>query len=271
MNDADCVQFLQWALPRLRLRWPGFRRVRRQVCHRVSRRLAELGFSTIAGYQAYLDAHPAEWPILDRLCWISISRFYRDQAVFRCLEREILPHLARQVIVGGEHELNCWSMGCASGEEPYAVAILWKQAVAPRFPGVCFDVLATDVDAQAIERARRGCFAAGSLKELPSEWREQAFTASADGSCLKDEYRAFVSFHVQDVRKAMPDGPFDLILCRYLVFTYFDEALQRELLDKITGRLRSGGALVTGSTDSLPSDTWPLESWLGCKEIYRKR
>src|SRR5574341_1404341 len=126
MRDPDCVAFLQWVLPRLRLRWPGFRRVRRQVCKRLDRRLRELGLSGLPEYRSYLEAYPSEWAGLDRLCWISISRFYRDKAVFQCLEREVLPQLAERASAGGEGEFRCWSVGCAAGEEAYTMAILWK-------------------------------------------------------------------------------------------------------------------------------------------------
>ena len=94
MNDLDCVQFLQWALPKMRMRWPGFRKVRRQVCKRVDRRLRRLGLVGVAAYRAYLDDHPDEWSELDQLCRIPISRFYRDRGVFDLLRDDVLPSLA---------------------------------------------------------------------------------------------------------------------------------------------------------------------------------
>lgn len=271
MKDSDCVRFLQWALPKAHLRWPGFRKVRRQVCRRIADRITQLGLSALADYQAYLDRHPTEWATFDTLCWISISQFYRDHAVFQCLERAVLPMLAEQSIIRGRHTLDCWSLGCGSGEEPYTLSILWMQALAEKFPDVSLKIVATDIDPRAIARAQRACYPAGSVKDLPVEWRDQAFTISSEGLSLKPEYRESVSFLRQDVRQAMPAAPFDLILCRYLVFTYFDGDLQAELLDKITDRLRPGGALVLGSTDTLPKDTLQVEPWPGCPWTYRKR
>ena len=75
MSDADCTAFLQWALPRLNLRWPGFRKVHRQVCKRLKRRMSELQLTDFAAYRARLEADPAEWQILDQSCHITISRF----------------------------------------------------------------------------------------------------------------------------------------------------------------------------------------------------
>jgi chemotaxis protein methyltransferase CheR len=270
MKDDDGVRFLQWTLPRLRLRWPGFRKVRRQVYKRIDRRVKELGFAEVGRYRSYLEAHPEEWPVLDALCWISISRFYRDQGVFQYLEREVLPQLARTVGAGGATELRAWSIGCASGEEPYTLAILWKLALAPQFPSLRLSILATDVDQWAIERARSGCYPGSSVKDLPAEWRAKAFSPTIDGFCVKPEYREPVSFFVQDLRERAPEGPFHLILCRNLVFTYFDDELQREMLNKLIGRLVPGGALVIGNTESLPERDSELESWSARLGVYRK-
>ena len=270
MKDLEGVALLQWALPKLRLRWPGFRKVRRQIYKRIDRRLKELGLASVAEYQAYFDAHPAEWTTLDALCWISISRFYRDKGVFQYLEQEVLSQLAQIALARGEEELRCWSIGCAGGEEPYTLAILWQFGLAPRFPSLSVRILATDVDQQAIERAQKGCYLAGSLKDLPEDWRSQAFAPSEGRLCVKDEYRGRVSFLVQDIRDTTPDGLFHLILCRNVAFTYFDDELQRETLRKITRRLTPGGVLVIGSTESLPQGEPRLEAWDQKLGVYRR-
>ncbi len=232
----------------------------------------ELRLTRFTDYQAYLLDHPSEWPILDSLCWIAISRFYRDRALFQSLEVAILPALAERAAAHGQHKLTCWSLGCASGEEPYSLAILWNLAVAPRLPeGMTLDVLATDIDPQAIERGKQGCYGPSSVKDLLAPWREQAFVPTASGLCLKPEHKKLVTFQEQDVRRGMPEGPFDLILCRYLIFTYFDVALQQRLLAQIMDRLHGGGALVIGTTDVLPTPFAQLEPWPGCKLVYRKR
>ena len=91
MTDRECVELLQWAAPRLRLRWDGFRRVRGQVCKRIGRRLHALGLPGVAAYRARLEADPAEWDVLDSLCRVTISRFYRDARVFDVLRDALLP------------------------------------------------------------------------------------------------------------------------------------------------------------------------------------
>jgi chemotaxis protein methyltransferase CheR len=270
INDPEGVLFLQWCLPRLRLRWPGFRKVRGQVYKRINRRLQELGLSRISAYRDYLENHPDEWSTLDAFCRISISRFYRDPAVFQNLQREILPELARTVIARGESELRCWSAGCSGGEEPYTLALIWRDLLAQQFPTVRLQIMATDIDPEAIQRARRGCYHASSLKQLPPAWKAQAFVPSGDELCLKDEYRDAATFLVQDLRERAPEGLFQLILCRNLAFTYFDETSKRETIENLIHKLAPGGALIIGKAESLPDGRWEVEAWLPHMGIYRK-
>jgi chemotaxis protein methyltransferase CheR len=254
----------------LHLRWPGFRKVRGQVYKRIKRRLQELELPAVEAYRVYLEQHPSEWETLDTLCWIPISRFYRDRSVFQHVEHEILPQLAQLVVARRESQICCWSAGCAGGEEPYTLAIIWKHCLATQFATLRLRIVATDIDPQAIHRAERGYYRASSMKDLPTEWRNQAFVTIGDELCLKDEYRAAVTFIVQDIRERAPEGLFHLILCRNLVFTYFDETLQRKTMQRISDKLASGGALIIGNLESLPEGFWGVQPWLARLKVYRK-
>jgi len=248
------VAFLQWALPRLRLRWPGFRKVRRQVHKRIDRRIAELGLAEISDYRAHLESHPREWPVLDAFCRISISRFYRDWGVIDYLGETGLPHLARTVVARGEKEIRVWCAGCASGEEPYTLAILWKMSVLPQFPDIRLRQVATDVDGQMLDRARRAHFQASSLKDVPPDWLDTALTRCGDDYVLRPEFAAEIDFRRQDIRTELPDGSFHLIACRNLVCTYFDEELQRETLRRIVAKAAPDGILVVGRNETPPEE-----------------
>jgi chemotaxis protein methyltransferase CheR len=262
------VALLQWALPQLALSWPGFRQVRRQVCKRISRRMADLGLPDVAAYRARLEADPAEWAVLDTYCWISVSRFYRDRGVFEDLADRILPELARAAIARERRALRAWSAGCASGEEPYSLRLAWDLAVAPALPDADLHIVATDANPRLLERARRALYAASALKELPGAWRSSAFDGLDGSYRLRKEFRRDVRFRQQDIRKAMPAGPFDLILCRNLAFTYFEPHLQLAILGRLMRRLVPGGALLIGSHESLPEPAPVLRS-TGTSGLYR--
>jgi chemotaxis protein methyltransferase CheR len=254
MNDNKYVEFLQWALPQMRMRWPGFKKVRRQVCRRIAGRLEELNLAEVSNYKTYLADHPQEWKKLDSFCHISISRFYRDKSAFHFLQDVVLKELAKEAET---NRLRCWCCGCAAGEEPYTLSLLWYQVLKPYFSATDLEIIATDSMDYMLNRALKGRYAKSSIKELPEELLQAGFTDS-------------VRFIKQDVRKSMPGGPFHLILCRYLVFTYFDANLQAELLEKILSRLVPGDELVLGKIDCLPCKTEKLEPWSEQDRIYRK-
>jgi chemotaxis protein methyltransferase CheR len=264
VKDFECVHFLQQVLPQLRLRWPGFRRVRRQVCRRLRSRLQELGIEGFSEYAAYLLAHPDEWSVVDSCCRITISRFYRDKQVFEQLSRE-LPTLAKLALTEGaptanargDSKLRYWSAGCASGEEVYTLKLLQHFCLSSSEFSLPLQILATDVDEYLLSRAKSGCYASGTLKELPQAWIEEAFSVNKH-YCLKPTFREGIQWERQDIRKEMPDGSFHLILCRNLAFTYFEPALQQEILPGIIQRLVSGGILLIGKRESLP-DGWPSQ------------
>lgn len=253
VTDAECVALLQWALPRLGLRWQGFRKVRRQVCRRVSRRIDELGLSEADAYRAFLEADGEEWDVLARLSRVTISRFWRDRAVFEALRDEVLPELGPV--------LSAWSAGCASGEEPYSLVLAAAEA------RVEVHVTATDIDPVLLERARRACYQESTLRDLPADLRARAFE---DGR-LQPEYRERVAFVRHDVRHGAPNGPFDLVLCRNVIFTYFADKLQRQVGRDMTGSLRVGGALVVGAHETLPEGLYGLEPWPTARGVYRYR
>ena len=266
MRDADCVAFLQWALPRLDLRCQGFRKVHGQVCKRLNRRVKKLGLKGFAAYRERLTTDPDEWTVLDGLCHITISRFFRDSRVFEALSQRVLPEIAARA-VEDQRQARFWSAGCASGEEPYTLKIIWDLAVASDFPGIECSVVATDIDDAVLERARKGCYSKGSLRELPEAFIAQGFDRSGGLFCVRPRHREGVSFLNQDLRCEAPDGSFDLILCRNVAFTYFEAPLQREVLTRLLEHLSVPGYLVIGAQERLPQEIRCLAAFPGVPEI----
>jgi chemotaxis protein methyltransferase CheR len=228
-----------------------------------------LGLARLDDYSRHLGEHPADWEILDRCCRITISRFYRDRVVFDTIRDAILPELALAAEASDDRTIRCWSAGCASGEEPYSLSLVWRLAVSPRPPRAELAVVGTDVDVHLLERARIGCYPPGSLRELPGEWITAAFEPTDDLLCLRPGYRTCVEFAQQDIRRDVPEGPFDLVLCRNLVFTYFEAARQVELLRRILPNVSKCGLLVLGGHEALPPGDWPLDRPYAPLPIYR--
>jgi chemotaxis protein methyltransferase CheR len=204
------------------------------------------------------------------MCRIPISRFYRDRGVFDAIGQQLLPEAAAAVTARGDNAVKCWSAGCASGEKPYTLAIVWCFCVAQEWPTLGLAIIATDADDIMIERARAACYARRSLKDVPPQWVEQAFTQCEPLFRLREEFHEGVQFDLQDIRESMPDGPFDLILCRNLAFTYFDDALQRRISDELRKRLHPGGVLVLGTHEALPGEASGFERISPSLPVYRR-
>ena len=93
--------------------------------------------------------------------------------------QQLLPEAAAAVVARGDNAVRCWSAGCASGEEPYTLVLVWRFCVPQDWPTLGFSVIATDAENMMIERAKAACYARSSLKDLPPQWVEQAFTRVA--------------------------------------------------------------------------------------------
>ena len=270
MKDDECVSFLQWALPQLHMRWSGFRKIRTRVCKRIQRRIATLQLTGVRDYLAYLETHSEEWQKLDEICQVTISRFYRDKMVFTYLADTVLPALCQRVLQQGKRELRVWSVGCASGEEPYSLALVWTFCLKQQYPHLKLHILATDTKYELLNRAQRACYPFSSVRNLPVEWCKQAFSKTGDEYCLQPEYKQRITFQYHDIRQPVPPMGFDLILCRNLAFTYYDQALQSRVAEQLITALHSAGVLVLGVHEALPAEYPNVEIWSKRFSIYTK-
>ena len=252
------------------MRWQGFRKVRKQVCKHIQRRIGELELTDVDAYRQYLRTHADEWRILDHSCRVTVSRFYRDKVVLEHIRSEVLPVLAGAAIAVGDTRLRGWSAGCAMGEEAYSLILIWDKTVSIDYPQLDIAVVGSDIDELLLQRAMRACYSYGSIKALPDSWLKSAFTQQKTEYCLEPRLRNKASFIKQDIRDRLKDGPFHIVFCRNMAFTYFDHALQIEMLDYIRDTLVDGGALIIGGHESLPDGFNGFEQWAKHSAIFRK-
>ena len=269
MKDEQCVELLQRMLPQLGFRWDGFKKVRNQVCKRISRRFQEVGVRSIDEYIQYVNTHDKEWDVLYSFCYATVSKFYRDKRVYDIIGRELLPGFAERN-QNSDNKIRIWSAGSCSGEEPYTISILWKIRVAEQVESLPeLEIVATDFKQMLIERAEEGEYPESSLQDLPGELIEKAFEYKDDLYILKDEFKKPVNFVHQDIRETMSVGSFSMIFCRNLVFTYFSLNHQSAILQQLLNRLRPGGYIIIGEHEELPDETG-LERHPESPCIFRK-
>jgi len=250
------------------MRWRGFRKVRGQVCKRIRRRVDILGLDGFNAYRGYLEEHEEEWAVLDRNCRVTISRWYRDRGVFEQLSTVVLPELACRAVRAARPCVSALSAGCASGEEVFTLRLIWDLQVSPLTPGVNLEIAGVDADPAVLERARRAEYSKRSLRELPEPLLGAGLETVEEAYRVREGFRHSISLTEGDVRTEFPEGPFDIILCRNLAFTYFDANAQGEMARRLADRLRPGGTLVLGGHEELPSGPQCFERE-GSLPIYR--
>ena len=208
---------------------------------------------------------PEEWAVLDGFCRITISRFFRDRGVYQTLQTVVLPDLVSRAHAAGSPPFEIWSAGCGAGDEPYSLAILLQELAnsSPDTPGL--HILASDADERQLQRARTAIYPESCLREVSREIRDRAFESVEPSMFrLRGRFREGIEWLRQDLRREMPVGPFHLILCRNLAFTYFDTNTQMEVLQALLLRLATGGYLVIGAHETLPSESRNLPPHPDC-------
>jgi chemotaxis protein methyltransferase CheR len=225
---------------------------RELVYGRLTRRLRALQLRSFAEYRERLQRDTQELAELCNAITTNLTSFFREPHHFQYLHDHVLAPL----IAGrrSEPRLRIWSAGCSTGEEPYSIAMTVLEALPD--PGR-WDVriLATDLDSEVLQRARRGVYPAERTANLSAERLQRFFTErqEAGGSSrqIKPEVAGLVTFKQLNLIHALPmKGPLDAIFCRNVVI-YFDKDTQRELFARIARLQRPGDLLFLGHSESL--------------------
>jgi chemotaxis methyl-accepting protein methylase len=266
MMDFD--GFLRQACPPLDLQWRKYRR--RAARRRVLARMRELGLEDFPPYLKHLENHPEESAALADRMPVTVSRFFRDRACWKELAATVL-RPAVEARSDGE-PFRAWSAGCCGGEEPYTLVMLWRYLAEPRGRDVPLEVTATDIDRASLDRAAAARYERSSLREVPPHLLKRWFRK--EKGLWQLDPRVLREVNLRETNLAtdpLPQGQ-DLVLCRYLVFTYYRGARRLEAARRIAASLTGGGVLFIGKKEGLGPDERELFEPLseGCG-IYRKR
>jgi chemotaxis protein methyltransferase CheR len=238
----------------------------RCIKRRIAARIRQLGLPHVSGYVARLAEQPAEQAALLEALTIHVSQFFRNPTTFVVLEEQILPELLRARPPG--RELRIWSAGCASGEEPYSLALLCDELC--RSPEQV-SIYATDISTEILKKARQALYEPHRVAEVPDVILQRYFTPEAGNYRLNEELRKRVHFFRNDILNDRPFHRVDLILCRNLLI-YFSPPQQDYILRTFAAALVAGGYLVLGRSETMISETRDLFECVNAAErIYRKK
>lgn len=213
------------------------------LLRRLEKRKSTLGIDSAEAYQAHIRRQPEELHVLQHLFLVSVSSFFRDRESFQVLKMS----LAKLVAGKPDNEpIRVWVPGCASGEEPYTLAILLTE-LSSRHP---IEITATDLNPEALAMAREGIYRQTAFKEMDAGLRERYFVARGQHFEIKPELKACVRYEQRDVLGGVPPANLDLVSCRNLLI-YMKSHLQDQLIRSFHQALRSQGLLFIGQSESL--------------------
>ena len=219
---------------------------------RVASRVQQLGVGSFAAYH-YLLRHGATGDeevaqLVDEVT-TNETYFLRERNQLTALLHEILPELAARRRTPGP--IHVWSAGCSSGEEPYSIVILALEAGLE--PGRDFRLYASDIDRTVLRRARAGVYRAASFREMERRLQQKYFAEKEGAWRISDDVKRHVCFAHMNLLKPSRAGllgPLDVILCRNVII-YFDLESKRRVIATFAEKLRPGGHLLLGHSESL--------------------
>ena len=218
---------------------------------RIERRMAVHQIADLDGYVRYLRSNPQELDLLFKELLIGVTRFFRDPAVWESLRGEAIPSLLARHPYGGA--LRAWVPGCSTGEEAYSLAIVFRETMEQLKPEARFtlQIYATDLDHDAVNQARRGCYADNIAADVSPERLARNFLPEEGGGFrIAKAIREMVVFAPQNIISDPPFTKLDLISCRNLLI-YLGPQAQRQLIPMFHYALNPGGILLLGSAETI--------------------
>lgn len=218
-------------------------------------RMSALASKTTEDYLLLMDHMPGESTEMIGQLSNSYSEFFRSPLTFTYLEQIILPAMIAGKLKNKEKGIRIWSAACASGQEPYSVAILFDEIVRSLKDPVALHIFATDNNAGQLDKAKRGIYPMAAVNKVSLKRINTYFTQQDGHFTVANELKKYIDFSIFDLldehRHCPPVsvyGNFDLVFCSNLLF-YYKPSYRQRILDKAGNCLAMGGYLVTGDAE----------------------
>jgi two-component system CheB/CheR fusion protein len=224
------------------------------IHRRIERRMGLHQLRSVQDYIRYLQDNPAEVDLLFQELLIGVTRFFRDPQAWDRLRDEVFPGFFAANPQGAV--LRAWTPGCSTGEEVYSLAMVFREALdrLPHTRRYSLLIFGTDLDKNAIDRARRGLYPASVSADLSPSRLARFFSLEERGYRVRKEIREMVIFAPQNLAMDPPFTKLDLLTCRNLLI-YLDAELQKKLLPLFHYSLKPGGVLFLGSAETIGTAT----------------
>lgn len=216
---------------------------------RIERRMEVHQIHSITNYVRFLQENPKELEILFKEMLIGVTHFFRDQPVWEMLKDKVLPEIFKTLPNG--YVIRAWVPACSSGEEAYSLAIVLKEVYEKmkNEKSLSFQIFATDIDADAIEKARKGFFNQKTVSHVSPERINTFFVQAETGFRINTSIREMIVFAPHSVIKEPPFTKLDFLFCRNLLI-YMEPDLQKKLMNLFHISLNAGGIMVLGTAEN---------------------
>ena len=239
------------------------------LMRRIERRKVVHQIDSLQKYVRFCQENPKEVEILFKELLIGVTHFFRDTAVWEMLKEKVLPELLNEFPDGTV--LRAWIPGCSTGEEAYSLAITFDEVVKKlnKKRNFKLQIFATDLDPEAIDKARKGFFSLSAVSEVSSERLDEYFTAVGEDYRVNLPIREMIVFAVQNIIKDPPFTKLDIVTCRNLLI-YLEPELQQKVLALFSYGLNANGILMLGSAESLNNFKEEFETIEAKLKLYKR-
>ena len=215
---------------------------------RVIKRMQMVNIEDFRDYIDYLEVHPEEFTQLFNTILINVTSFFRDPQAWDYLSQEILPRILANR--KASDPVRVWSVGCATGEEPYTLAIVLAEAIGIEPFREQVKIYATDVDEEALTRARHGNYSLKDLEPVPAEIRDKYFEPAGNLFIFRNELRRSIIYGRHDLVQDAPISHLNLLVCRNTLM-YFNTEAQTRILSRFHFALNDPGFLFLGKAEMI--------------------
>ncbi|HEX2733954.1 MAG TPA: chemotaxis protein CheB [Polyangiaceae bacterium] len=238
------------------------------VIRRIERRLQLTHASSLEDYVERVAKDPEELDLLFRDLLIGVTRFFRDEEAFACLEDRVIPELLDRL--APNDEVRIWVAGCATGEEAYSIAILVLEELSRRKDNRRLKLLATDVHRGSLDFASRGLYSKDRIATVREDLLARYFDERGPNYQVSSDLRQYVVFAPHNVVKDAPFTRIDLVSCRNLLI-YLQPSAQKKVLNLLHFALKRQGVLFLGPSEAAGALSDDFDTIDGHWRIYRKR
>ena len=248
-DQSDFERLLEFVRLERNFDFTGYKRS--SLLRRTSKRMGELGMDSYDAYLDHVQADADEFTRLFNTLLINVTSFFRDEETWQYLREAVVPDV---LVTDRTGPVRVWCAGCASGQEPFSVAMLLAEELGVDEVPRRVKIYATDIDEEALAEARRAEFPERAVESVPADLRGRYFEQSGQRFAVSKDIRRAVIFGRHNLASDAPISKIDLLLCRNTLM-YFSAPLQTDILDGFHFALRPNGYLVLGKSEVMLSRT----------------